>query len=106
MSLLDHFIDHLPALRCSRAEAIGRITGKTFIKDSGFGDCPMQITYEFCDASGKIIAGKHAGTESSYFGVQIGDQILIRYLESASKTSAPKDALGIISPISENAPHS
>jgi hypothetical protein len=105
MSLLDRFIDHSPALRCSRAEVVGRITAKAFVKDAGFGDCPMQITYEFSDASGRLVPGKHIGTESSYHDVQIGDRILVRYLESDPKTNAPKDALGIIRPVSDNERH-
>lgn len=78
MSLLDHFTDYSPALRCSTAESIGRITQKAFLKDVGFGDCAMRITYDFSDARGHIVAGKHSGTESSYYGVQIGDMILIQ----------------------------
>ena len=102
MSLLDHFIDHSPALRCSKAEVVGRITAKAFVKDAGFGDCPMHITYEFQDASGQVITGRHVGTESSFHDVQIGDQIRIRYLESDSRKNAPTDALGIIRPVSHN----
>lgn len=105
MSVLDRFIDHSPALRCSRAEAIGRITAKSLVKDAGFGDCPMQIAYEFSDASGQLIAGKHVGTESSYYGLKTGDQISIRYLESDSKTNSPKDALGIIRPVADDNRH-
>lgn len=105
MSLLDRFIDHSPALRCSRAEAVGRITAKAFVKDSGFGDCPMQITYEFSDGSGRLVVGKHVGTESSYFGLRTGDRIMVRYLESDSKTNSPRDALGIISAVSADDCH-
>jgi hypothetical protein len=100
MSWLHRFIDYSPGLRCSRAEAVGRITAKSFVTDAGFGDCPMQIIYEFTDASGRSVTGKHVGTESSYYRVQSGDQILIRYLESKPEINAPRDALGIIGPIS------
>jgi hypothetical protein len=100
MSLLSRLIDYSSALRCSGAEAVGRVTAKAFVKDAGFGDCPMQITYEFTDARGQIVTGKHVGTESSYHTVKAGDQILIRYLKSDSRTNAPRDALGIIRPFS------
>ncbi len=102
MSLLDRFVDNSPALRCSKAEAVGRITAKAFVKDAGFGDCPMHITYEFQDASGQAVTGRHVGTESSFYDVQIGDRIRIRYLETDSEKNAPTDALGIIKPISGN----
>jgi hypothetical protein len=75
------------------------------VKDGGLGDCPMQITYEFLDASGRTVTGKHVGTESSYHGVQAGDRMLIRYLESDSKTNAPIDALGIVRPVSDDDQH-
>ena len=65
----------------------------------------MQIAYEFSDASGQMIAGKHVGTESSYYGLKIGDRILIRYLESNSNTNAPKDALGMIRSVSDDDRH-
>jgi hypothetical protein len=65
----------------------------------------MQITYEFCDDSGQTLTGKHVGTESSYWGVKVGHQILIRYLESNSKMNAPIDALGIIRPITGDDRH-
>jgi hypothetical protein len=102
MSLLDRFIDNSPALRCSRAEAVGSITAKAFVKDAGFGDCPMQITYEFPDSSGQLVGGRHVGTESSFYRVKIGDRIRIRYIESDSKKNAPTDALGIIRSVSDN----
>jgi hypothetical protein len=105
MSLLARFTDHSPALRCSKAEAVGYITAKAFVKDGGFGDCPMQITYKFLDSCGRTVIGKHVGTESSYYGVQTGDQILIRYLESDPKTNAPRDALGIVRPVSDDERH-
>ena len=99
MNIFAGFIDHSPALRCSKAEAIGRVTAKAFVKDSGFGDCPMQISYEFPDSSGRTVVGKHVGTESSFFGLKSGDRVLIRFLESNSKINAPRDALGIIKPV-------
>lgn len=102
MSLLDRFIDRSPALRCSKAEAVGHVTAKAFVGDAGFGDCRMYITYEFHDASGQAIAGRHVGTESSFYGIQIGDKIRIRYLAANSKRNAPTDALGIIRPVSDN----
>lgn len=81
---------------------MGRITAKFFVKDAGFGDCPMQIIYEFSDASGQMVTGKHVGTESSFHGIKTGDQILVRYLISDPKTNAPRDALGIIGPLPES----
>jgi hypothetical protein len=81
---------------------IGRITAKAFVKNAGPGDCPMQITYEFSDASGKTITGRHVGTESSFYDVKAGDRIRIRYLEWDTKQNAPTDALGIIRPVSDD----
>jgi hypothetical protein len=101
MSILDRFIDYAPGLRCSRAETLGRITRKSFVKDSGFGDCPMKIEYDFIDASGQHVSGGHVGTESSFGSVEVGDQIRIRYLESDSTRNAPTDALGIITQTSD-----
>ncbi|MBI5387998.1 MAG: hypothetical protein HZA90_25320 [Verrucomicrobia bacterium] len=102
MSLFTRFIDHSAALRCSKADAVGHITAKAFVKDAGFGDCPMQIDFEFLDSGGRVVTGRHVGTESSYRGIKVGDQILIRFLESDPKTNAPKDSLGIITPFSGN----
>jgi len=99
-------MDNKPALRCSKAEIAGSITSKAFAKDAGFGDCPMQITYEFRDAAGRTVTGKHVGTESNYYSVKIGDRILIRYLESEPRKNAPKDSLGIIRPVSSHEQHS
>jgi len=99
VSWLKRLVDYSPSLRSSKAEAVARITAKSFVKNAGFGDCPMEITYEFSDSNGQTIIGKHIGTESNYFGVNVGDEILIRYLESNSVTNAPKDTLGIISRI-------
>jgi hypothetical protein len=100
------FIDHSPALRCSRAEAVGRITAKAFVWGIGFGNFPMQIAYEFTDANGRTVTGRHVGTESSFFGIAVGDEILIRYLESDSTRNAPRDALGIIcaKPVTDQQP--
>ena len=102
MSILDRFIDYAPGLRCSRAETLGLITAKSFVKDKGFGDCPMKIEYEFTDTRSKLVCGSYIGTESSFWAVEIGDQIRIRYLESDSKKNAPTDSLGIIAPASDN----
>jgi hypothetical protein len=96
MSFLDRFIDHSPALRLSRAESIGRIIAKRFIKDAGFGDCPQVIDFEFPDPTGVMVKGSYTGTESSFHGVAAGDPIVIRYLESEPSTCAPRDSLGII----------
>lgn len=99
MRLLSRFTDHSPSLRCSNHEAVGQIVAKGFVKDVGFGDCPQYIEYEFTDATGSVITGKHVGTESSYFSVNVGDRIWIRYLKLDSSVNAPKDALAIITPI-------
>lgn len=100
MSFLRRFVDHSSSLRCSKSESTGVIIGKKFVKDAGFGDCPMQITFEFLDSTGKSRIGKHIGTESSYFGVKVGDQILVRYIEKDPEICAPADSLGMIMPIS------
>jgi len=102
MSILDRFTDHSASLRCSKAEVVGRVARKTFLKDAGFGDCPMQIDYEFTDSSGQVVVGRHVGTESSFYGIKVGDRILLRYLQSDAKKNAPKDALGIITPVLDN----
>jgi hypothetical protein len=102
MSILGRFTDYSASLRCSKAEAVGSVTRKEFLKDAGFGDCPMQIDYEFADSSGQVVVGKHVGTESSFYGIKVGDRILIRYLQSDVKKNAPKDALGIITSVLDN----
>lgn len=102
MSIFDRFIDYSAGLRCSRSETHGRITTKSFVKDAGFGDCPMKIEYEFIDARGQLVRGGYVGTESSFYTVKIGDQIRIRYLESDSEKNAPTESLGIITPAPES----
>jgi len=101
MNILRRFVDHSSLLRCSKSESIGAIIEKKFVKDAGFGDCPMLIVFEFLDSTGKSCVGKHAGTESSYFGVKVGDRILVRYVEGEPEICAPADSLGMIMPISE-----
>ena len=74
---------------------------KAFIKDAGFGDCPMEILYEFQDDSGEILSGKYTATESSFYNVEVGSRILIRYLKSDPKKNAPRDSLSIIESFSD-----
>ncbi|MES2309117.1 MAG: hypothetical protein V4507_09685 [Verrucomicrobiota bacterium] len=101
MNLFRKIIDNSPALRCSKSEAIGNITQKSFLGDVGFGDCAMKIEYEFDDKKGSKIKGNFKGTESSFFSLKQGDQILIRYLDHDSKINAPKDSLSIVCPINK-----
>jgi len=98
MSIFDRLVDWTSALRCAKHEAEGVILKKQFVKDAGFGDCPMKIEYEFETANGRQ-SGSHRGTESSYFGLQIGDSILVRYLANKPHINAPRDSLGIISQV-------
>ncbi len=98
MSFLDRFTDYSAALRCSPCKALGTVVGKRFTGDSGFGDCEMEITFEFQDESGGIVAGRYVGTESSFCRIQVGDSLAIRYLAKKSSICAPTDSLGIICP--------
>jgi len=98
MSIFDCLVDHTAMLRCSKHEAAAVILTKQFVKDAGFGDCPMKIEYEFETASGKQ-SGSHRGTESNYFSLQVGDSILVKYLSNKPHINAPRDSLGIISPL-------
>lgn len=75
------------------------IVDKRFVKDAGFGDCPMFIAFEFEDVTRRPFVGKHVGTESSYGNIEIGDRIQIRYLPQDPEICAPRDSLGIIMPM-------
>ena len=101
MSFFDRLVDHSPELRCSGIEALARVTTKGYVGDAGFGDCRMQIEYEFHDASGQPVRGKYLGTESNFFGINVGDEILVRYIESNTKKNVPRDALAIITPVTK-----
>lgn len=92
-------IDKTPVLRCSTSEVCGRITRLAFVKDAGFGDSPVEIDYEFPDSTGRVIKGNYVGTESSFHAVKVGDEILVRYDQHDPKLNAPRDAIGIITPV-------
>ena len=98
MSFLDRFLDHSPALRCSRSESVGTVVAKRFTGDAGFGDCQQEIAFEFVDANDLVVAGRFIGTESSFHRIQVGDEIAVRYLAENSSVCAPTDSLGIICP--------
>lgn len=101
MGILDKFTDFTPALRCSAEEVIGVVTGKAFVKDTGFGDCPMGIDYEFTDLHDHLVGGRFEATESSFYQLKIGDKITIRYLKDKSHINAPRDSIAIIRPFIE-----
>jgi hypothetical protein len=98
MGILDKLTDFTPALRCSAEEVIGVVTGKAFVKDTGFGDCPMGIDYEFADLHDHLVCGRFEATESSFYQLKIGDKIIIRYLKDKSHINAPRDSIAIIRP--------
>ena len=92
------WIDEESDLRCSQAEALGRITAKGVVKTWGFGEYPLpvQIDYGFTGPGGETVVGSHVGPEISFHSVEVGDRILIRYLASRPIVNAPRDALGLI----------
>jgi hypothetical protein len=103
MGFLDRFTDYTPTLRCAAEEAVGVVTRKAFVKDAGFGDCPMEIDYEFTTSMGDLVTGRFEGTESCFYGLKVGDRISVRYLKEKPRISAPLDSIAIILPIREGA---
>ena len=88
-------IDMRPGLRCaSRANAI--ITLKQFVGDRGFGDCPMLIRYCFQTSSDQSVLGEYQSTESSFYNLQVGDTIVVRYDAEKPNFNAPEDSLSIV----------
>lgn len=89
---------------CPRAESQDRPsdTLKQFCGDRGFGDCPMHIKYVFRTADERSVLGKFAATESSFHGIDAGDQIAIRYIAKHPYISAPEDSLSIVRPIQKS----
>ena len=94
--------DHRPALRCG-GRAIATVTKKQFSADRGFGDCPMFIKYAFRTDDGLNVLGNYTATESSFYALDVGDEIAIRYLLERRHINAPEDALSILRPIREDA---
>ena len=89
--------DHRSALRCGK-RAIASITLKQFSGDAGFGDCPMFIKYMFRTADERSVLGQFVATESSFYGIETGDEIAVRYIEKQPHISAPEDSLSIVRP--------
>jgi hypothetical protein len=88
-------IDHRPALRCGE-RVIASVTLKQFVGDRGFGDGPVLIKYAFRTADERSVLGEFAATESSFFNVDTGDEIAVRYIANRPNISAPEDTLSIV----------
>lgn len=94
--------DHRPALR-SGERAIATVILKQFSGDRGFGDCAMHIKYAFRTADEKSVLGQFTSTESSFYGIDAGDEIAVRYIAEQPHISTPEDALSLIRPIRKSA---
>ena len=90
--------DHRPALRCGK-RAIASVTVKQFSGDRGFGDCAMHIKYMFRTDDERSVLGQFTATESSFHGIDAGDEIAVRYIAEQPHISAPEDTLSIVRPI-------
>ena len=90
-------VDHRPALR-SGERATAYVTVKQLTGVGAFGDRPMHIKYAFRTADEKSVLGQFTATESSFFEIEAGDEITVRYSAGQPHISVPEDALSIIRP--------
>lgn len=88
-------VDMRPGLRCA-PKANAMVTLKQFVGDRGFGDCPMLIKYCFRTSHNQSVLGEYQSTESSFYDLQVGDTIVVRYDIDSPHFNAPEDSLSIV----------